>query len=88
MGKAFQVTGFFLIGVSVAGVFSYSAYAYELLRMYGFWLSVVTALALFTMAICDDFFASILGLSYPMYVGGLISLIAVLVVGGVVQWVR
>jgi hypothetical protein len=40
------------------------------------------------LAAGDDFFADALGLNYQQYIGALISLVAVLLIGSVIQWVR
>lgn len=88
MGKFYTLFGCFLIGVSSVGLFSYTAFAFESLRMYSFWLVVTVALLLLASAIADDWFCEILGLSYQTYIGGLVTIIAVLILGGVISWVR
>lgn len=85
MSKGFQLIGYFLVGVSVTGIFSYSAKAFSNLQPYGFWVSVAVSLLLIVAGVCDDYFASVLGLSYQSYIGALISVIAVLIIGGVIQ---
>ncbi|AFZ15522.1 hypothetical protein Cri9333_4746 (plasmid) [Crinalium epipsammum PCC 9333] len=87
MGKAFELVGYFLIGISITGLFSYSSRAFANLQPYGFWLSVAASLLLIVAGVADDFFCSVLGLSYQNYIGALISVIAVLIVGGVIQWI-
>ena len=88
MSKAYVLLGYFLIGVSVVGLFSYSAYAFPRLQYYGFWLSIITSLLLVIAGVADDFFASVLGLSYQQYIGALISAIALLIVGSLIQWIN
>jgi hypothetical protein len=88
MGKFFVLTGCFLTGISAVGLFSFTAFAFESLRMYGFWLSVCAALLLLVCAIADDFIAESLGLNYQQFIGWLITTVAILILGGVVQWVR
>jgi uncharacterized membrane protein len=88
MGKFFVLTGCFLTGVSAVGLFSYTAYAFERLRMYGFWLSVCAALLLLASALADDFIAESLGLTYQQFIGWMVATVAILILGGVVQWVH
>jgi uncharacterized membrane protein len=88
MGKVFVLTGCFLTGISAVGLFSYTAYAFESLRMYGFWLSVCAALLLLVGALADDFIAESLGLTYQQFIGWMVTTVAILILGGVVQWVR
>jgi hypothetical protein len=88
MSKAYTLVGYFLIGVSVVGLFSYSAYAFPNLQYYGFWLSVIISLLFVIGGVADDFFASVLGLSYQQYIGALISAIALVIIGGLIQWVH
>jgi hypothetical protein len=56
--------------------------------MYGFWLSVCAALLLLVCAIADDFIAETLGLNYQQFIGWMVGTVAILILGGVVQWVR
>lgn len=88
MGKFFVLAGCFLTGVSVVGLFSFTAYAFENLRMYGFWLCVCAAILLLVGAVADEFIAESLGLNYQQYIGLMIATVAVLLLGGVLQWVR
>ncbi len=88
MGKFFLLAGYFLTGVSAVGLFSYTAYAFESLRMYSFWLVMVVALLFIAAALADDFLASALGLTYQQYIGTLVSAIAVILIGGVLMWVH
>jgi uncharacterized membrane protein len=88
MGKFFNLIGCFIIGVSIVGLFSYTAYAFETLRMYSFWLSVVAAILIAVAALADDFLCGVLGVTYQEYLGLLISVIAILLIGGVIQWVH
>lgn len=88
MAKLYTLFGYFLIGVSSVGLFSYTAYAFPSLRMFSFWLVVTAALMLLVCAIADDWICEILGLSYQNYIGSLVATVAVLILGGVVAWVR
>jgi hypothetical protein len=88
MGKFFVLIGCFLVGVSATGLFSFTAYAFESLRMYGFWLAVSAGLLLLVGAIADDFIAESLGLNYQQFIGWMVATVAILILGGVVQWVR
>ena len=88
MGKFYVLMGCFLTGVSAVGLFSYTAYAFESLRMYGFWLAVCAALLLLASAIADDFIAEALGLNYQQFIGWMVATVAILMLGGITQWVR
>jgi hypothetical protein len=88
MGKFFVLVGCFIIGVSFTGLFSYTAYAFETLRMYSFWLALTAVIFIAVGALADDFLAAALGVSHQEYIGLLISAIALLLIGGVIQWVR
>lgn len=88
MGKFYTLFGCFLIGVSSVGLFSFTAYAFEPLRMYSFWLVVTAALLLLVCAIADEWMAEALGLTYQNYIGLLVATVAVLILGGVISWVR
>lgn len=88
MSKAYTLTGYFLIGVSIVGLFSYSAYAFPRLQYYGFWLSIIASLLFVIAGVADDFFANVLGLSYQQYIGALISAIALVMIGSLIQWVH
>jgi hypothetical protein len=88
MGKFFVLTGCFLTGVSAVGLFSYTAYAFESLRMYGFWLSVCAALLLLACALADDFIAESLDLTYEQFIGWMVTTVAILILGGTIAWVH
>ena len=88
MGKFFVLFGYFTLGVSAVGLFSYTAYAFETLRMYSFWLVLTAVIFVAVAAIADDFLAQALGLTHQEYIGILLIAIAVLIIGGVIQWVH
>lgn len=88
MGKFYTLVGCFLIGVSSVGLFSYTAYAFESLRMYGFWLAVTAGLLLLVGGIADDFICQALGMDYQTYIGSLIAVVAILILGGVISWIN
>jgi len=88
MHKVYQFLGFFLIGVSVAGAFSFTAVAYPVMQAYAFWISVVASLLLIVAGLCDEFLAEALGLTYQQYIGGLIASVAIILIGGLIQWVQ
>lgn len=88
MGKFYTLLGSFLVGVSTVGLFSFTAYAFETLRMYSFWLVVVVALVLLAGAVADEFFAEALGLSIQQYIGWMIATVVILILGGTIAWVR
>lgn len=88
MSKAYAMIGYFLIGVSCAGLFSFTAYAVPQFQYYGFWLVVVVSILFIIAGVADDFFASVLELSHQQYIGALISAIAIIVISSIIQWVQ
>ncbi len=88
MGKAYVMAGYFLLGVSCTGLFSFTAYVSPRFQYYGFWLVVVTSILFIIGGICDEFFATAMGLSYQQYIGALISAIAIILIGSILQWVH
>ena len=88
IGRAFVLIGYFMIGVSIVGLFSLSAYAFPAMRAYGFWLSVVAGLIVILLASCDDYFSDALEMSQLQYVALLVSIVLILLIGGTSQWIR
>jgi len=88
MAKAYQFAGYFLIGASVVGLLSYTAYAFPPMQAYAFWISVVASLLLIVAGLADEFLSEAMGLTYQQYIGGMISAIAVIIIGSIIQWVR
>jgi hypothetical protein len=88
MGKAYVMAGYFLLGVSCTGLFSFTAYAFPVFANYAFWLVVTVSLLLIVAAAGDDFFSDVMGLTYRQYIGGLIVIVALLFIGSLIQWVR
>ena len=88
MHKIYQFCGYFLIGVSVVGFFSYSAVAFPSMAAFSFWISVVASILLIVAGLGDAFFAELLGLGYYQYIGLIISLVAIALIGGLIQWVQ
>jgi cell division protein FtsX len=88
MGKAIQLGGYFLLGVSCCGLFSYTAYVVPRFQFYAFWLVIVVSLCFIVSALADDFLSELMGLNYQTYVGGLVVSIAVVLIGCLIQWVQ
>ncbi|MGB3206457.1 MAG: hypothetical protein WBB28_15835 [Crinalium sp.] len=88
MGKVYSFVGCFLIGVSSVGLFSFTSYAIPQFQYYGFWLTVIVSILFIIAGVCDEFFASAMGLTYQQYIGALITAIAVTLIGGILQWVH
>ncbi len=61
MGKAIQLGGYFLLGVSCCGLFSYTAYVVPRFQYYAFWLVVVVSLLFVVAGLADDFLAEAIG---------------------------
>lgn len=88
MGKAIQLGGYFLLGVSICGLFSYTAYIVPRFQFYAFWLVVVVSLLFIIAGLADDFLAQQMEVDYQTYIGGLIVFIVVVLIGSIVQWVQ
>jgi len=88
MAKVYQFCGYFLIGVSAVGLFSYTAVAFPNMAAFTFWISIVASVMLIVAGLADDFLANWLGLEHLQYVGLIISIVAIAIIGGVLQWVR
>jgi len=88
MHKIYKFCGYFLIGVSVVGLFSYTAVAFPNMAAFSFWISVVASILLIVAGLADEFLAEALGLNYQQYIGALISTVAIALIGGILQWVR
>jgi len=88
MAKVYTFCGYFLIGVSTVGLFSYTAAAFPNMAAFSFWLSVVASILLIVAGLADDFLSEALGLTYHQYIGALISAVAISLIGGLIQWVQ
>ncbi|AFZ15604.1 hypothetical protein Cri9333_4838 (plasmid) [Crinalium epipsammum PCC 9333] len=88
MGKSIQLGGYFLLGVSCCGLFSYTAYVVPRFQAYAFWLVVVISLCFVVGGLVDDYLSEVMGLTYTQYIGGLITMIAIVLIGSIIQWVR
>ena len=55
---------------------------------FSFWISVVASILLIVAGLGDAFFAELLGLGYYQYIGLIISLVAIALIGGLIQWVQ
>ena len=88
MGKLFTLIGFFLVGVAVVGLFSFSGYAFPNLRMYGVWLIIVTGILAACAISCDEYFAEALNISERQWHGVVFVAIAICILGGVIQWLK
>jgi hypothetical protein len=88
MSKAYVLAGYFLLGVSLVGFFSYTALAFPKFQYYGFWISIVVSIMFVIAGVADDFFSQVLQVTYQQYIGGLITAIALIIVGGLIQWVK
>ncbi|MGB3207269.1 MAG: hypothetical protein WBB28_19970 [Crinalium sp.] len=88
MGKSIQLGGYFLLGVSCCGLFSYTAYVIPRFQYYAFWLVVVVSLCFVVAGLADDFLAEAMGVDYQSYIGGLIVCIAIVLVGSIIQWIK
>ncbi|HEY9872135.1 MAG TPA: hypothetical protein V6D12_01800 [Candidatus Obscuribacterales bacterium] len=88
MGKLFTLIGCFLLGVGAVGLFSFTAYAFPNLRMYGVWLIIVVGILSACAISCDEFFCEALGLTEKQWHGIVFTTIAVFILGGVIQWLK
>ena len=87
MGKSIQLGGYFLIGVSCCGLFSYTAYVVPRFQAYAFWLVIVVSLCFIVCGLADDYLADVMGLNYQTYIGGLIVCIAIVLIASIIQWI-
>ena len=88
MYRIYKFCGYFLIGVSAVGLFSYTAVAFPNMAAFTFWISVVASIMLIVAGLADEFLAQWLGLGYYQYIGLVISLVAIALIGGILPWVR
>jgi len=64
------------------------AIAFPVMAPFSFWISVVASILLIVAGLADEFLAEALGLNYQQYIGALISTVAVILIGGLIQWVQ
>jgi hypothetical protein len=88
MGQFFTLIGYFLIGVGAVGLFSFTAYAFPVLRMYGVWLIIVAGILSACAISCDEFFAESLDISERQWHGTVFVVIAIFILGGCIQWLK
>ncbi|AFZ15670.1 hypothetical protein Cri9333_4909 (plasmid) [Crinalium epipsammum PCC 9333] len=88
MGKGIQLGGYFLLGVSCCGLFSYTAYVVPRFQAYAFWLVVVVSLLFIVAGLVDDYLSEVMGVTYTQYIGGLITCIAIVLLGSLIQWIQ
>ncbi len=84
--RSYLLLGYFLSGVGVAGVISYSAATFPALRGWAFWLVVTTSILFGFAVACDDWACRYLEIDYQTYIALLIGIAAILLVGGLIQW--
>jgi hypothetical protein len=84
--KAYLLLGYFLSGVGVAGFISYSAATFPALRGWAFWLVICISIIFVVAGLLDDFACQFLEISYQNYLAILIGIAAILLIGGVIQW--
>jgi hypothetical protein len=83
-----NLAGWFVSGVSLVGFFSYTAAVFPLSRWMIFWLVILLALALAGMGLADELIAEELGINHKKFIGVLVLAIAILLIGGIIQWVH
>ncbi len=88
MGKAYSFLGYFLLGVSTTGLFSYTVFVVPRFQFYAFWLVVIVSILFIVAGVADDFLAEAMGLTYQQYIGGLVTCIAVILIACLIQWVQ
>lgn len=88
MGNFFTMVGGFITGVSFVGLLSYTAYAFQSLRLYSLWLGLTAIILLMLGVFADDFLAEFLGLTHEQYLGCLMCAVAMFIAGGVIQWLN
>lgn len=86
MSKLYQIAGYFFLGVSTVGLISYSSYTFQLLKNWGISLGVMAIIIMILAAITDDAMINYFKTDRLTYLGSVIGLTALLVVGVVIQW--
>lgn len=86
IARLYCLASSFLIGVSLSGIISYSAYTFPSLRKWAFSVLLIYTAALMISCILDEQAANWLGLPYRAYLAVIISLTCCLLIGGIIQW--
>jgi hypothetical protein len=88
MGRLYTLIGYFLIGVGSVGLFSFTAYAFPVLRMYSVWLIILVGILSAVAISADEFFAEMLEIPERQWHGAVFCAIALLILGGAIQWLK
>ena len=86
MSKLYQIAGYFFLGVSTVGLISYSAYTFQTLKNWGISLGAIALGLLIIAAITDDAMINYLKIDRLTYLGCVIALAFLLIIGVVIQW--
>lgn len=86
IARLYCLAASFLIGVSLSGIISYSAYTFPYLRKWAFSMLLIYIAVLMISCILDEQAANWLGLPYRAYIALLVSLSFCLLIGGIIQW--
>jgi hypothetical protein len=86
MSKLYQIVGCFFLGVSLTGLISYSSYTFQVLKNWGISLGVIALGMLIIAAITDDAAIAYLKINRLTYLGCVIAVAFLLIIGVVIQW--
>ncbi|MGL6283944.1 MAG: hypothetical protein ACRC2J_16195 [Microcoleaceae cyanobacterium] len=86
MSKLYQIAGYFFLGVSITGLISYSSYTFQLLKNWGISLGIISILFCILAAVTDDAMIAYFKTDRLTYLGSVIGLTTLLIIGVVIQW--
>lgn len=86
MARIYQLLAYFLVGVGISGLLSYTIRITEKLHKAGLSLIVLIFLALIILILLDDAIKMHLQTNYYTYILYVAGFALVVLVGGVIQW--
>ena len=85
MEKIYKSIGFFLIGLSISGCLSYTAYTFQILRFWGLSLIGIITIIFIILFIIDDYAIEYFSISRLQYLGLLICIAFMIFIGITIQ---
>ena len=86
MARIYQLLAYFLVGVGLSGLLSYTIRISEKLHKAGLSLIVLIILTLILLILLDDAIKTHLQTSYYTYILYVVGFALVILAGGVIQW--
>lgn len=86
MNKIYSLAGYFLLGMAVIGIVSYSCQTFTRLKPWGQSLGAISLIVLILLAITDDAMINYLKITRLAYLGIIIGSTIFLLVGVLIQW--